>query len=511
MRTTNGIRASALRSLRLLLLISAPFASARAASPVQDGAPPASFEAHNVVLGKLPMLWDPATALVSEDSQHVAFVVRHAQGSAVWQDGVEGKVYKRITSLLFSRVGARLAYVATKAADLDVVVLDGKEFAAHKSVSPYHFKFSPDGTRTAYAFATQSTNEDQTWSPMAVAVDGKVGREYPGLLGTGNLLFSPDSKHLAYLGVMRSTNQAGQQSCVVRDGMESELYDELLPGGMVFSADSRHLAFAARRNGKWYTVLDGEPSRTYDKIAAHSLAFSPDSQRLVYRAEREGKRFLVVAGEETCPAGTDDFDGSCFSPDSQRMAIHVLRGGKVQWLVDKVAGPEFDAVGDLSFSPDSRRTIYGGRRGDQWHLVLDGAESRAYDLIGGSTIQFSPDSHHAVCIARRQGSYRLVSDLQEGPEYDWAGGTLVFSPDSRHTAFVAGRGRKDFAKPDQVFIVVDGREGPPYSEIMGKLAFDGGRTVHAIGLRMNAQTFEDEIVRIEMVLSANSSGPEETR
>jgi hypothetical protein len=107
-------------------------------------------------------------------------------------------------------------------------------------------------------------------------------------------------------------------------------------------------------------------------------------------------------------------------------------------------------------------------------------------------------------------SARAASPVQEGPEYDWAGGTLAFSPDSRLAAFVAGRGRKDFAKPDQVFIVVDGREGPPYSVIMRKIAFAGGRAIHAIGLRMNAQTFEDEIVRIEMMLSANSSGPEET-
>ena len=91
MKTTDNIRASVLRGLRLLLLISAPFASARAASSVQEGAtPPAHFEVHNEVLGKVPVFAEFRSIVASDDAQHVAFFVHRARGWSVWHDGVEG-------------------------------------------------------------------------------------------------------------------------------------------------------------------------------------------------------------------------------------------------------------------------------------------------------------------------------------------------------------------------------------------------------------------------------------
>lgn len=289
--------------------------------------------------------------------------------------------------------------------------------------------------------------------------------------------------------------------CVVRDGVESEPCEGVLD--TVFSPDSRHFAYGARQNGKERIVFDGKPGRDYDLIASDSLAFSPDSKSLVYRAKRDGRRFLVVAGEEITPAGADNFGDPVFSPDSQRKAINVTRAGKELWLIDNHAGPEYDGVGLFLFSSDSHRTAYAGRRDGRWYLVLDGVESRAYEVIG-DCVRFSPDSRHLWWLAKRQGKYRLLRDLNEQePEYDWAGHALAISPDSRHVAFTAARGRMDASV--RGFIVVDGREGPAYGPI-NKLAFNGNRTVHAVGERLNPETFENEIVRIELLIPEDSNG-----
>lgn len=523
MKTTNDIRASALWSLWLLLLISAPFASTQAASPVLEGAvPPANLKAHNEVLGKVPLLGDPRSMVVSDDAQHIAFVVRRGLKSTVWHDGAEGTPYQRISRLMFSPAGSHLAYIASKSADSEVVVLDGKELATHWSISSNSLQFSPNGKRVAYVFAAP-TNRAVTIPPvtglvdgqphrfgaivpLSVMVNGQPGREYAGI-DTRALVFSPDSQHLAYVASLAPAgNQSVSLYCVVRDGVESEPCEGVLD--TVFSPDSSHFAYGARQNGKARIVLDGKPGRDYDLIASDSLAFSPDSKSLVYRAERDGKRFLVVAGEEITPAGADNFGDPVFSPDSQRKAINVTRVGKELWLIDNHAGPEYDGVGLFLFSPDSHRTAYAGRRDGRWYLVLDGVESRAYEVIG-DCVRFSPDSRHLWWLAKREGKYRLLCDpVEQEPEYDWAGRTLAISPDSRHVAFVAGRGR--VGTSDRGFIVVDGREGPAY-DLIHPVAFDGNRAVRAIALRMNPETYQDEIVRIELLIAEDSNGLGATR
>ena len=204
MKTTDDIRVSILRGLRLLLLILAPFASARAASPVQEGTTlPTHFKVHNEVLGKVPLLGDSRSTVVSDDAQHLAFVVRRAQGWTVWHDGVEGPTYQRIRKLLFSPLGAHLAYIAAKTPDADVVVLDGKELATRTSISTNSLHFSPDGKRIAYVFSAP-TNRAVTipprfrmldgeltqfgaYTPLSVVVDGQPGREYRGI-GAGQTL-----------------------------------------------------------------------------------------------------------------------------------------------------------------------------------------------------------------------------------------------------------------------------------------------------------------------------------
>lgn len=488
------------------------------------------------VLGKRPVLMDISTRLVSDDGQHLAFVVRRAQGSAVWLDGVEGPAYEKILSpLLFSPVGGRLAYVARKAGASMVVVLDGKEVGTNQGFKPGEFRFSPDGKRFAYAMShptndfvslppysipAESANITQYplppadvksivlhgFTPLSVVLDGQAGRGYATLNGP-TLFFSPDSKHLAYVAVPVTTkNPVKGPGLVVLDGVETRVYDDVF-SGPVFSPDSRRLAFVVLEQGKKHVVVcncplegsgDGQVGRAYDTIA-EGLNFSPDSKHVVYRAEREGKRFLVVDEQEIIPPGAKEFNDPIFSPDSQRMAIQISRGDKSLWLVDNEPGPEFDGVGTLRFSPDSHRTAYLARSGGSWYMVLDGKQSRAFEAIG-EPYCFTCDSRTLLAIVTLDKKYRVLRNLEVHlAEYDWVGQSILLSPDGRHDAFFASR------KDRGTFLVLDGREGPVVSQgpivcgaAFGGAAFAGNRTIYAVAIDADPVTFEDEFVRLEL-------------
>ena len=335
--------------------------------------------------------------------------------------------------------------------------------------------------------------------PSRVVVDGKESRDYLSV-ATRKIMFSPDGKHVAYHASPFQRPTTPDLSVVVRDGVESDPYQGILQGTPLFSPDSQHLAFAGYRDGKWFAVIDGKEGAPYDDIMSDSLKFTPDSQRLVYRARRGDRRYLVVDGEETRPVDTDDFGDPIYSPDSQRKAILIGSNSRSHWLIDGKPEQMFDGVSPLSFSPNSQRFTYAGHRGNQWHIVTDGAESRAYDIVGESPVRFSPDSRHVAYLTKRDGKFRLVLDGKEGSEYDWVGHCLAFSSDGRHVAFLAGRGR--MASPDdqgkEVVVVVDGRESGPYIAIVTGVAFVGNDTVRVIAIRLNEQSAEFEIVRVEL-------------
>ena len=79
-------------------------------------------------------------------------------------------------------------------------------------------------------------------------MDGKEGKQYD-VIGAGSLIFSPDSKRLAYVAA------AGKKQFVVVDGKQGKQYDEI--GRIIFdSPDSLH--YIARKylkgSGIYYLV-----------------------------------------------------------------------------------------------------------------------------------------------------------------------------------------------------------------------------------------------------------------
>lgn len=480
-----------------------------------------------VLLGKLPIAAQYSAAVLSSDCQHIAMPCQRGLQSTVLYDGVEGSSYRGVHSLTFSPTGARLAYVGKKGLNEDVLVLDGKEGPV-QNIAPDSLKFSPDGLRYAYVMGRSNAPGDTSAmfdvdekgaapagpnvagkkrmlyaGTTRVVVDGKESRDYFAA-ATREILFSPDGKHVAYHASASQSPGITDLSVVTRDGVDSSPYTRILKGTPVFSPDSQHLAFAGERNGKWMVVLDGKEGEPYDGIEGSSLVFSPDSRHLVYRATLGDRSFAVVDGKELRVADDGASGGVVFSPDSQRMAVIVLRGDKQSWFIDGKPGPTFDRVsGELEFSPDSRHFLYAGSRSNQWYAVVDGVESRGYELINHSPgSPFSPDSRHVAYLAKRDGKFRLVFDGKEGSEYDHVERFVAFTADSRHVAFLAGRGRvvSPGDQGEEVVVVVDGRETKPFAGIFPGLAFVGNSSVRVIALRMNLETANFELVRVEVLV-----------
>jgi hypothetical protein len=125
--------------------------------------------------------------------------------------------------------------------------------------------FSPDGTRYAFAHGPSGQGRpvvdereypDRVPTPFA-APSGMVGSPPPVYF-----VFSPDSKHVAYLVSSRQTGANG----VIVDGTPI-LTKSTRVGRPHFTPDSRHLFWIEQEKPYYRVYLDGEPVAQYDLIS----------------------------------------------------------------------------------------------------------------------------------------------------------------------------------------------------------------------------------------------------
>jgi Tol biopolymer transport system component len=334
-----------------------------------------------------------------------------------------------------------------------------------------------------------------------MVVDDKEGE------GSQNLsrpVFSPDSQRLAYW------RTRGGRTVMVVDGKEGPEFEKL--GDPAFSPDSRRVAYAVKKpKGKWTMIVDGQEGTELEE--ATFPVFSPDSKRLAYAARQGGWR-IVIDGKEgpvfrsvTRPA---------FSSDSRRIAYLGLPGKlekaiKVQvvrnlaglsaltnvWvpMVDDQPGEPNLIIAGPAFSADGKRVAYATGDHVQSTLFIDGQKVQEFSVKRKSrmllvrNLTFSPDGKRVACELAEgghvyingivqtgnesgQAQRRVVLDGQEGKELDVFGlVNLRFSPDSRHLAYEA-------QGPLKSWIVIDGREGKPYQQVLwGSLFFTSNDSV----------------------------------
>jgi hypothetical protein len=157
----------------------------------------------------------------------------------------------------------------------------------------------------------------------------------------------------------------------------------------------------------------------------------------------------------------------------------VDAGRRVYW--DGVSGPPFDELlfrrdGKL-FSPDRNHAALYGRRGKDFHVVIDGIESPAYEDVTRSVPPtFSTDGSRVMYGALLDGRYALIVDGAPFGTDHLAPVPAVFSPDGQRVAYGAENRRASGpADPaERQWVVVDGVAGPAFrglSSVPGSIVF----------------------------------------
>ena len=79
---------------------------------------------------------------------------------------------------------------------------------------------------------------------------------------------------------------------MVVDGQAGAAYDKVGCAELVFSPDSKHVAYRAQIGEKWFVVLDGQAGGEYDQIPVIKLSFNGDGS-LDYLAVKDGTLYRV--------------------------------------------------------------------------------------------------------------------------------------------------------------------------------------------------------------------------
>lgn len=172
----------------------------------------------------------------SFDSRHLVYPAQNGTKWFMVFDKKEGSSFDILGMNIFSPDSNQFAYFAQKGGKIGVV-------SNFNNFEKYDFtdflSFSPDSLHLAYKAKQADT--------VFVVRDGKKEKNY---LDVGRIFFSPNSMNLVYMAVI-----LGGKAVMVVNGKEGRPYD--ITGNPVFSPSGKHIAYTAKREKKWLWVVDG--------------------------------------------------------------------------------------------------------------------------------------------------------------------------------------------------------------------------------------------------------------
>ena len=321
----------------------------------------------------------------SPDSRHVAYLARRGGKWHIVRDGKVGAAFHGIfrRKLAFSPDSRRLVCVVMDSDRRARVVLDGQAGPAHQQISG--LRFGPGG-RVAYIGVDEGR--------ARVVLDGRAGPAHDeiaevALAGGGRV---------AYLA------RRVRSWIAVVDGVEQGNFDGA--AGLLFSEDSKHLAFAALRGPRAMVVRDGKEGQPHDAVRVNTLAWLPGGGLLYVARRRQGTRlgFTVVHNDQPGP----------LMDKIQPLQIAGARWGyigrvgkKHQLMLDGKPVAKHSWAAGLAFSPDGKRHAYLLRQ-DNGVAVKLGKKIWPFEVVVRGTLVFSHDAKHWACLAGQRDERRLI-------------------------------------------------------------------------------------------------------
>lgn len=368
------------------------------------------------------------------DDGHIAFAARVGARWVVVHDGRAGESWDAIGELQLAP-GNRLTYIAERAGRWHVVT-DGVAGPAHDAVLADSLTASPDGRRVAYA-AIEDRTGGRAGRGHRVYVDGKPGPFHDGV---GQLAFTADGARVVYTG------REGRVAHVVVDHVAGPAWRGVEQ--LTLSPAGHRVAYAALDGDVWRVIVDEAQGPAVDRV--RRIRFSADGTHVAWLATVDDRGVLAVDDRPiAAPVTRDAFAFGPSTAPAYRLAyVAPVDGGGEQVIVDGIAGPAYDEVGEPVWSPDGR-VAYSARQKDRDSLIVDGKERSSGTWVGAPV--FSPDGKRLAFLAQQGQAWLAIVDGKPHRFDLVMEDSLAFSADSRHWAVVAGE-----LKTETLFFAVDG-------------------------------------------------------
>jgi WD40 repeat protein len=372
------------------------------------------------------------TPIFSSDSKHLAYEARRGNTFVVVLDTNEIDEADDVATIsgtgsacgiCFSPDGQRMAYTI-KRADKWIVVSDGGQSPPYATYgTEMSIMFSPDSRRLAYQFGYDIDGR------ALLVIDGKTNWLPSGDPGTlllhGNpCAFSPDGKHFAYA---RFNPSGTAQRCkVVIDGTNE------FPGGnivdtLLYSPDSRRLAYKIRLDDGELVAINGHRDKKYTDIGP-KMEFSTNGEHFVYFGRQESapqsqSTYFMIMDGQVIPLGGAFPKGFIFSPDGKHWAVAragsksgldvLLDGRTVGNYYDLEMPSPYSQDGAIVFSPDSSHMAFRTFDKDQsYGVVVDGIEQKINgQFLFHTTLVFDSPTHLHGLALRGDQIFRFEIDL----------------------------------------------------------------------------------------------------
>jgi len=364
----------------------------------------------------------------SPDSKQLAYAASKEGKWFLVLNGEKGKNYDDITRITFSPDSQKLAFVATNDGK-SFVVLNDKEGKSYDYIF-WEPTFSSDSGQLAYG-ASEGGN-------MFVVVNNKEEKKYSKVF---NLVFSPDSKKLAY--VARDKEKG---ATVVVNGKEGKYYEDA--SNITFSPDSKQIVYAAQKKevqyepswspAEWIVVINELEGKIYDFVTAQKgiltyekFSFSPDSKQLAYIAGNAEKESMMHLIKE----------------------FFIVLNGQEGKVYKKILSPNITQVESPLFSPDSKRLVFIAR--NEYEMPDGFHKTNQYIVINGKEVE----NNYTI---NPTWNFGFVSNEP----------AFIFSPDSKKIAYVAGKEYKS-----GVFVVVDNWESKIYDGVSEPIFSSDGKHI----------------------------------